>query len=332
MLALWLPLLLLASQLSFPEKRVKTVQPPAVLDAVDKVWDRGQHNAFTDLVYYRGRFFLVFREGSSHVSPDGAIRVLVSIDGDRWYPHARLDYPVADLRDPKITVTPDNQLMLLTGGAMHPPSDYRFKSFVWFSRDGSSWTPAVNVAEPNIWLWRAVWNEGKAYGLGYGAADDQRVFRTYISPNGSDFQVLNPSAAPGDYPNEAAAIFLPGDRGVCLLRRDGKQNTGLLGFSRPPYRAWEWKDTGVRVGGPNLIRLPDGRVVAVVRLYDGRTRTAVCLVDLESAKLTEVITLPSGGDTSYAGLVYHNDKLYISYYSSHEGRTSIYVAKVKFNR
>ena len=43
-----------------------------------------------------------------------------------------------------------------------------------------------------------------------------------------------------------------------------------------------------------------------------------------------VLTLPSGGDTSYAGMVWHNDLLWVSYYSSHEGKTSIYLAKICF--
>ena len=44
-----------------------------------------------------------------------------------------------------------------------------------------------------------------------------------------------------------------------------------------------------------------------------------------------VLTLPSGGDTSYPGLVWHDGLLWISYYSSHEGKKSaIYLAKVRF--
>ena len=78
-----------------------------------------------------------------------------------------------------------------------------------------------------------------------------------------------------------------------------------------------------------MIRMPGGRLLAAVRLYDGRVRTSLCWIDPESAKLTEFLELPSGGDTSYAGLVLYNDQLWISYYSSHEARTSIYLAKVK---
>ncbi|MBI3468200.1 MAG: hypothetical protein HY000_34785, partial [Planctomycetes bacterium] len=73
-----------------------------------------------------------------------------------------------------------------------------------------------------------------------------------------------------------------------------------------------------------------GRLVAAVRLYDGKVRTSLCWVDPEAGKLDECLTLPWGGDTSYAGLVWHDDLLWVSYYSSHEGRTSIYLAKVRF--
>jgi len=50
----------------------------------------------------------------------------------------------------------------------------------------------------------------------------------------------------------------------------------------------------------------------------------------DAGTLNEALKLPSGGDTSYAGLVWHEGLLWISYYSSHEGKTSIYLAKVKF--
>ncbi|MET8233218.1 hypothetical protein ABZS77_21380 [Micromonospora sp. NPDC005298] len=43
------------------------------------------------------------------------------------------------------------------------------------------------------------------------------------------------------------------------------------------------------------------------------------------------MTLPSGGDTSYPGLVWHNDLLWVSYYSSHEERTCVYVAEVSLS-
>lgn len=78
-----------------------------------------------------------------------------------------------------------------------------------------------------------------------------------------------------------------------------------------------------------MILLPDGRLVAVVRLYDKKVRTALCWVDPKAGTIKEFLALPSGGDTSYAGIVFKDGLLWISYYSSHEGKTSIYFAKVK---
>jgi hypothetical protein len=63
-------------------------------------------------------------------------------------------------------------------------------------------------------------------------------------------------------------------------------------------------------------------------LYDGGPRTSLCRIDPEAATLTEALTLPSGGDTSYAGIVLHKGMLWVSYYSSHEGKAAIYLAKV----
>ena len=103
----------------------------------------------------------------------------------------------------------------------------------------------------------------------------------------------------------------------------------MLGTARPPYTSWTWSDLGVPIGGPQMIRLPDGRLVAGVRLYDKKVRTSLGWVDPEAATFREFLSLPSGGDTSYPGLVWHDGLLWISYYSSHEGKTSIYLAKVK---
>jgi hypothetical protein len=66
-----------------------------------------------------------------------------------------------------------------------------------------------------------------------------------------------------------------------------------------------------------------------VRLLGGAARTSLCWIDDDAGTLTEFLKLPSGGDTSYPGLVWHDDFLWVSYYSSHEGKTSIYLAKVR---
>jgi hypothetical protein len=130
-------------------------------------------------------------------------------------------------------------------------------------------------------------------------------------------------------PNESGLVFLPDETAVCLLRRDGNPGTGQLGTSRPPYRDWAWSDLGIKIGGPQLVRLPGGALVAGVRLYTPSPRTALVSVDIRRGRLHELVSLPSGGDTRYPGLVWQDDTVWVSYYSSHEGNTAIYLAKVR---
>src|SRR3712207_6033670 len=140
---------------------VRAARPPtegaAELVGVTKIWDAAPHNAFTDLVRFKDRWYCTFREGKGHVSPDGAIRVITSSDGEKWESSARLEDPAADLRDPKLTVTPDHRLML--NGVAATPDDptVKHRSRVWFSADGKDWGKGVEIGEPNIWLWRPAW-------------------------------------------------------------------------------------------------------------------------------------------------------------------------------
>ena len=177
-------------------------------------------------------------------------------------------------------------------------------------------------------FWRVTWNEGTAYSVGYDTGGE-RFVRLYSSSDGKTFKSLIPKLFEEGYPNESSIVFEPDKTALCLLRRDGDPATGKLGVARPPYTTWEWKDVGVKIGGPHMVRLPDGRLLACVRLYDGAVRTSLAWIDRMSGKLTEFQKFPSSGDSSYAGLVWHEGLLWVSYYSSHEGKTSIYLAKVK---
>lgn len=311
-------LFLLSSVFGWAEPRLISVQ---------RVGDAAPHNAFTDLVRWRDAWWCVFREGNGHVSPDGAIRVLRSADGTNWTSAVRLTSPQGDLRDPHAVVAPDGRLMLYGAVALPQPGPVRHRSLVWFSADGAKWTPERTVVDPDVWLWRVAWNGNEALGVGYDT-QGERFVRLYRTRDGKDFETVVETLFSEPNPNETGLTFLPDGTALCLLRRDGQPGTGRLGRSRPPYREWTWKDLGVRIGGPQLTRLPDGRLVAAVRLYDGAVRTSLCWLDAENGKLTEFLRLPSGGDCSYAGVVWYRGELWVSYYSSHEGPTRVYVARV----
>jgi hypothetical protein len=327
----WIPHLLVSClALAQPTTADMDVARAARLVEVRRIWDRAPHNAFTDLIRFRDRWFCTFREGRSHVSPDGAIRVITSRDGRDWTSAAHRVSTKGDLRDPKLGVTPDGRLMLNAVESLNPPGAVRHQSIVWFSGDGETWDGGHEVGEPDFWLWRVAWHKELAYSVGYGTAG-QKLVKLYQGRDGVAFQPLVEHLFDAGYPNEAALVFRNDDTGFCLLRRDEGTRTGQLGTSRPPYTTWSWHDLGVRIGGPQMIQLPepDSRLVAGVRLYDGQVRTALVWIDPTAGMLHEFLALPSGGDTSYPGLVWHDGLLWVSYYASHEGKTSIYLAKVQ---
>ena len=119
-----------------------------------KIWDAAPHNAFTDLTRHSDEFICVFREGSGHVSPDGKIRVIASKDGTNWISAALIAQTDRDLRDPKITHTPDGSLMIYAAAADRPKTPVTHQSVATFSKKGRDWSAPIDVADKNIWLWR----------------------------------------------------------------------------------------------------------------------------------------------------------------------------------
>src|SRR5262245_38604942 len=255
--------------------------------SVTKIWDQGPHNAFTDLIRWRGKWYCTFREADGHVGGDGKLHVLESADGTSWQSAALVAETGIDLRDPKLSVTPDDRLMLVAGGSV-----YKGKTLlgrqprVAFSKDGRTWTAPQRVLSEGEWLWRVTWHEGRAYGVSYNADARQTdaakeaakksqpvsaepadwKLKLVVSNDGVKWDVLTHLGVPG-HPNETTLRFLPGGEMVAMVRREGGNTFGWIGSSRPPYKEWKWHETKHRFGGPNFIVLPDGSLWAVSRSY-----------------------------------------------------------------
>jgi hypothetical protein len=105
----------------------------------------------------------------------------------------------------------------------------------------------------------------------------------YKSIDGKSLETLVADLGIDSYPNETSIEF-KGDTAFCLLRRDGENKSRICSEQQlPPYTNWDWKDLGVRIGGPDMILLPDGRFFAAVRLYETDNwhpaRTSLCWIN-----------------------------------------------------
>jgi hypothetical protein len=316
--------------------------------SVNKIWDDAPHSAFTDLIRWQDQFVCAFREGRKHVSTDGRIRVLISADGDKWESAAVVTLDGYDLRDAGLSIAPDGRLMLIGGAAPRKKDNDGAPtgSFVSFSDDGRTWTAPMIVVDPGSWLWRVTWRDGKAYGVAYPSfrpLKEADFTSLLASGDGEKFTTLVPKLLGEGTPTEATVRFAEDGTAYCLQRRDAanKQQTvsadgtpkwpsAYFGTSRPPYTDWKWNDLGEHVGGPNFIRLPSGQWIAAGRMFNAKIpKTKLAALNVEKPAIEPILELPSGGDNSYPGLVWHDDVLWMSYYSSHEGKSSIYLAKVR---
>ena len=163
----------------------------------------------------------------------------------------------------------------------------------------------------------------------YAAPDGSVTSLLVFGDNGSELRSLVRQMFGKGYPTEAVVRFGDNETAYCLQRRDGKppHNTAFLGVSVAPYTQWQWHDLKMYFGGPNFIQIPSGQWIAAGRLLNnGVATTALAELDVEQKSLRPILSLPSGGDTSYPGLVWHDGKLWMSFYSSHEGQTAIYLA------
>ncbi len=309
-------------------------QPQIV--SVSRIWDKPGHNAFTDLIRFQDRWYCVFRESEAHVGGDGKIRVLKSSDGDHWESAILLRETDVDLRDPKLSITADGRLMVCMGGSVYRGGKKLIERQprVAFTTDGHGWTLPERVLAKGDWLWRVTWNNGLAYGVSYRAGpknappDEEWPLTLYSSDDGRHYKKITLLDVPGR-PGETTLRFLDDGQMVALVRREAGDQSGWIGTSRKPYTQWEWHPTGERLGGPNFIVLPDGSMWADSRshLVTGAPKTV--LARLTTTSYQPQLTLESGGDTSYPGMVWHDGLLWISYYSSHEGHSCIYLAKIR---
>lgn len=304
--------------------------------SVKKIWDAGQHNAFTDLIFWKDKFWCTFREAEDHVGGDGKIRVLVSKDAEKWESTALLAEDGIDLRDPKLSITTDGRLMIVAGGSVYGGTKVLKgrQPRVTFSKDGRRWTETRRVLGEGDWLWRVTWFQGRAYGVSYNHlalnGEDWRL-KLVESDDGLNWRLITALPVPGR-PNETTLRFLSNGDGVALVRREGSgaDREAWIGMSKPPYREWSWKPSGFQFGGPNFIVLSDGKWIAGGRDYrDAPKSYKTAIGPMTANGYRPELEFPSGGDTSYPGLVWRDGILWMSYYSSHEGKTSVYLAKIR---
>lgn len=308
--------------------------------SLERIWNKAPHCSMTDLIIFNEELFCVFRESDKHYKGlPGIIRVISSSDGIHWETCALLEEEEIDLRDPKFSITPNGQLLLLVEGVSYTKRGKYItrQPRVAFSPNGKEWSKLKTILYEHEWLWRLTWFNGIAYGISYSYSNPQKPnkewnVKLFSTPNGKDYTLITQLDIPG-YPNEGTIRFMDSGEMILLLRRDKPhQNYSWIGSSHSPYSEWRWTISPYYFGGPNFLILPNqsfwaaGRIISQTP-YGLMEKT--CIAKMSRYSLEPQLILPSGGDTGYPGMVYYDKILWVSYYSFHQESTSIYLAKVQ---
>ncbi|MDO4574672.1 MAG: hypothetical protein Q4D98_05600 [Planctomycetia bacterium] len=328
---------LMFSLLAIPAFSQTQPQYPVV-----KIWDGAVHSAFTDLIVFKGKFYCTFRESSvGHVPSretgvgDGEVRVLCSADGKTWESVALLKKATYDLRDSKLSVTPDGRLMVVMGGSVYEKLDLkkRLTQVSFSDTEGRNFSAPQDIqieesVRTNLdWLWRVTWHNGVGYGVVYQLKSPDWDVYLLKTTDGIHYEKVAKLDVPGR-PNESTVRFAPDGEMFILMRRELHREKGInsayLGRSKAPFTAWTWNAVGEPLGGPNFQFLPNGKIFAGGRV---KGKTGLGFID-ENGKFQLFTILPSARDNSYPGFVIQDDTLWVSYYSGHEGKTSIYLTKI----
>lgn len=317
-------------------------QRHAIGYSLQRIWgDGSRHCAFTSVIEYRGIYYCAFREGHNHIfnekgEADGVVRVIRSADGGKWEPFALISDKGYDLRDPKLSVTPDGRLMLLYGRSLYGKGKFvSSTTMAAFAKGGGNFGKPrrIKVAgtktTSSLWLWRVTWHGDTGYGVIYTKGDGNNILELASTTNGIDYKVVGQLDV-ADYPNECTVRFTADNRMLIFVRRDQGSRSTILLSAQPPYTDFKPTDLGFHCGGPDAKVLADGRILLGGRTEYVRKRPKTGIFcGKADGDFHEVMILPSAGDNSYPSFMKVGNEIWITYYSTHEtNKPSIFLARV----
>ena len=285
-----------------PEVRVTNVR---------RVFHNGEHNAFTDLIRFQGRYFLTFRScpDGHMVHPTASIIILSSKDLKKWEQVHQFSVPMRDTRDPHFLEF-KGQLFVYTGTwysgeTTLPPSEYdlnKHLGYAAWSGDGKQWhSPVMLEGTFGHYIWKAAEYDGKAYLCG------RRKHQFDVRPRGEGPEVESAMLVSEDgLVWKTAALFqeqrgdetvfqFQADGSVLAIGRRGSDKAQIL-RSKPPYQQWQRKELDRYIGGPMLVALGeivglwggDEILIEAPRLHCVGLREMSC-TNSQSCRVVEII-------------------------------------------
>ena len=306
----------------------------ASVTSVRAVVRDGWYNAFTDLIWWKGYYWLSHARGLGHhleltpalTSGNSFSVILRSRDLQRWHEAQVFEAPQGIANGSGV-----GPCHFCTSGDRlygffpeETDADVRLRMFVSWTEDGINWTEPelTRMGGLNPYTWRVRFHESRFYSsisykreggpLDLIVSDDAVEWSRHAEIASSEKH---------DYSEESDLYFRADGELWCVVRSEGP---GLMFWTRPSYTDWQAGHEMGRCDAPVMCEV-DGEVFLAGRIagprfagIDGRTypQGTTGLYHLTRTAARPLIAMPVGGDSSYAGLVSPGPgKLVMSYYS-----------------
>ncbi len=337
------------------EKTPQANATNAEIISISTVGPRAELQTDTDIVRYKGHFFMAFAKPTRE--RQNAIHILQSADGRDWKLATTLRSEIEERR-PDVThsthysgrpvwfSTMPSGRLCVTGRASE-------KTIVWSTDDGADWREELDIKLSRSYS-RIHWQNDRAYCVSDESSSCGEKFELFrLESAGEDsapktVYELSHNSHTLTGPRESQLVVTK-DRAFCMLsfktynfdkvRRwlipSGKYATGSIGVSKAPYTEWTWTQTNLKFGHPNLLVLKDASIVSSVFIEGDEAHSALCQIDPSTGKLTELLRFPTGGIRQPVGMAEYDGHIWASFYDGpREGEKPVMlkVAKIKLVR
>jgi hypothetical protein len=295
---------------------------------VRKVFTNGRHNAFTALRRFKGDLYLAFRAGDAHNSATADVLVLKSKDGKEWRQCHTFDVAKDD-RDPQMVVT--DQRLFLYIPAMNGKE---LTTWLKHTDDGVTWSAPVKIYQLQFILWKPCLHDGVFYAAAHKKDETSggkgREVHFVKSADGIQWEKISTIRA-GNWESETTLFFDGNHHATAFLRQKYGSPQAQTLESDPPYTQWSSRDSGVRHFSGHSVHTFQGVTYLLSRTIAGKD-TGSMIYTFADGRLTPYCALPSGGDCAYLEAVEDGANMLVSFYSTHEGTTDIYLATVPLKK
>jgi len=296
---------------------------------ITKIWDKVPHNAYTDLIKFNGTYYCSYSEEFSSsgytTEASGSIGIIRSKTGKKWERVALIQKEGINLCNPRLSITPDRQIMIIMDGAV-----YSLVSFSNKKGDVFSDPEIVNIDTTIIsgqkLLWKVTWFRGTGYALLYKSDSKNDKLSLLKTIDGKNFEKITKIEVDGLL-NESTLRFDQKGTMYALISQDDVAKNGTLGMSDWPYIDWSYTKINNIPNRFNFTIVNKSIVVVAPGLSMPELHTGILVINKNRA-LEEIIKLPLGKDACFPGILTEQANFLVSCCSAHEGKSAIYMVKV----